>query len=143
MELFIKRGFAFLIDYFIILIPTTILITVFGMIKIILKILPILNVLSDYIWLSAIAFVIYVFYEMVCLSLFSRTIGKMVMGLKIKKTNQDNLDFVSIVIRSFVKVFSISGYFVWVIIINLLFVLGENQHRSIHDLLAGTLVWQR
>ncbi len=143
MELFIKRGFAFLIDYFIILIPTTILITVFGMIKIILKILPILNVLSDYIWLSAIAFVIYVFYEMVCLSLFSRTIGKMVMGLKIKKTNQDNLDFVSIVIRSFVKVFSISGYFVWVIIINLLFVLGENQHRSIHDLLAGTSVWQR
>lgn len=143
MELFIKRGFAFLIDYFIILIPTTILITVFGIIKIILKILPILNVLSDYIWLSAIAFVIYVFYEMVCLSLFSRTIGKMVMGLKIKKTNQDNLDFVSIVIRSFVKVFSISGYFVWVIIINLLFVLGENQHRSIHDLLAGTSVWQR
>lgn len=143
MELFIKRGFAFLIDYFIILIPTTILITVFGIIKIILKILPILNVLSDYIWLSAIAFVIYVFYEMICLSLFSRTIGKMVMGLKIKKTNQDNLDFVSIVIRSFVKVFSISGYFVWVIIINLLFVLGENQHRSIHDLLAGTSVWQR
>lgn len=143
MELFIKRGFAFLIDYFIILIPTTILITVFGMIKIILKILPILNVLSDYIWLSSIAFVIYVFYEMICLSLFSRTIGKMVMGLKIKKTNQANLDFVSIVIRSFVKVFSISGYFVWVIIINLLFVLGENQHRSIHDLLAGTLVWQR
>lgn len=143
MELFIKRGFAFLIDYFIILIPTTILITVFGIIKIILKILPILNVLSDYIWLSAIAFVIYVFYEMICLSLFSRTIGKMVMGLKIKKTNQANLDFVSIVIRSFVKVFSISGYFVWVIIINLLFVLGENQHRSIHDLLAGTSVWQR
>lgn len=143
MELFIKRGFAFLIDYFIILIPTTILITVFGMIKIILKILPILNVLSDYIWLSSIAFVIYVFYEMICLSLFSRTIGKMVMGLKIKKTNQANLDFVSIVIRSFVKVFSISGYFVWVIIINLLFVLGENQHRSIHDLLAGTSVWQR
>jgi|SRR5690554_4327165 len=142
MELFIKRGLAFLIDYCIVLIPTSILMLVFGVVKLVLSILPILNVLSDFIWLSSIAFVIYVVYEIFCLSFFSRTIGKTIMGLRIKQNDSYHLDFVTILMRSFIKVFFVSGYFVWVVILNMLFVLGQNQHRSIHDWIAGTSVWE-
>lgn len=141
MELFIKRGLAFIIDYMIVIIPASILMLAFGIVKLILSILPILNVLSDFIWLSAIAFFIYVVYEVVCLTLFSRTIGKMIMGLRIKQNNSYELDFITILIRSIVKVLFISGYFIWIVIINMLFVLGKNQHRSIHDWIAGTSVW--
>ena len=142
MELFIKRGLAFLIDYCIVLIPTSILMLVFRVVKLVLSILPILNVLSDFIWLSSIAFVIYVVYEIFCLSFFSRTIGKTIMGLRIKQNDSYHLDFVTILMRSFIKVFFVSGYFVWVVILNMLFVLGQNQHRSIHDWIAGTSVWE-
>ncbi len=142
MTLFIKRGFAFLIDYVIVLIPTSVLILVFGLMKLILKILPFFNALSDYIRLSAIAFVMYVFYEVVFLMLFSKTIGKMILGLKIQRMDRHKLDFVTILLRSVAKIFSITGYFVWMTIINFLLVLGNNHHRSIHDLLAGTSVWK-
>ncbi len=142
MELFIKRGLAFIIDYLIVIIPSSILMLAFGIVKMILAVIPILNVLSDFIWLSAIIFVIYVVYEVVCLTVFSRTVGKMIMGLRIKKENSYYLDFYTVLIRSSIKSFFISGYFIWVVIINMLFVLGQNQHRSIHDWIAGTSVWE-
>ena len=64
------------------------------------------------------------------------------MGLRIKQNDSYHLDFVTILMRSFIKVFFVSGYFVWVVILNMLFVLGQNQHRSIHDWIAGTSVWE-
>ncbi len=142
MELFIKRGLAFIIDYILIMIPTSIVLLAFGIVKLVLSVLPFLNVLSDFIWLSAISFVIYVLYEVICLSIFSRTIGKAIFGLRIKQNNSYHLDLSTILIRSVAKIFFVSGYFVWVVIINMLFVLGQNQHRSIHDWIAGTSVWE-
>lgn len=142
MELFIKRGLAFIIDYLIVIIPSSIIMLAFGIVKSILSILPVLSFLSDFIWLSAISFIIYAAYEIVCLTVFSRTIGKLLMGLRIKQNNSYHLDFYTILIRSFVKIFFITGYFIWVVIINMLFVLGQNQHRSIHDWIAGTSVWE-
>ena len=142
MDLFIKRGIAFLIDYMIILIPTSIFILIFGIIKLLISILPILGGLSDFIWLSGISFSIYLFYEVVSLALFSKTFGKMVVGIKIKKSNGEPLDFLTILIRSVFKILFVSGYLFWMIVFNMLLVLGYNEHKSVHDLIAGTSIWK-
>ena len=142
MELFIKRGIAFLIDYMVMLLPTSIVILFFGVIKWLISILPILGGLSDFIWLAGISFSIYLFYEVISLALFSRTFGKMVVGLKIKKANGERLDFLTILIRSVFKILFVSGYLFWMIIINMLLVLGYNEHKSVHDWIAGTSVWR-
>jgi len=142
MELFIKRGIAFLIDYMVMLLPTSIVILFFGVIKWLISILPILGGLSDFIWLAGISFSIYLFYEIISLALFSRTFGKMVVGLKIKKANGERLDFLTILIRSVFKILFVSGYLFWMIIINMLLVLGYNEHKSVHDWIAGTSVWR-
>lgn len=142
MELFIKRGIAFLIDYVIILIPTSIVVLVFGIIKWLISILPILGGLSEFIWLSGISFSIYLLYEVVSLSLFSSTFGKMLVGLKVRKSNGDRMDFLTILMRSVFKLLFVSGYLVWMIIINMLLVLGHDEHKSVHDWIAGTSIWK-
>ncbi len=142
MELFVKRGFAFIIDYLFVMIPTALFVIVFGLIKLILSVIPILNVLSDFIWLSSIGFVFYLLYEIISLAVFQTTIGKALMRLKIKQKDSKRLDGWTIVLRSLIKVASITGYLLWVIIINMLLILGKNEHRSIHDWIAGTSVWE-
>lgn len=142
MELFVKRGFAFIIDYLFVMIPTALFVIVFGLIKLILSVIPILNVLSDFIWLSSIGFVFYLLYEIISLAVFQTTIGKALMRLKIKQKDSKRLDGWTIVLRSLIKVASITGYLFWVIIINMLLILGKNEHRSIHDWIAGTSVWE-
>jgi uncharacterized RDD family membrane protein YckC len=142
MELFVKRGFAFIIDYLIIMLPTTIVVIVFGVIKLLLSIIPILNRLSDLIWLSSIGFLFYLLYEVIALTLFQTTIGKALMGLRIRQNDQQPLELWTILLRSFLKVLFVTGYFFWMIIINMLIALGHNQHKSLHDLIAGTSVWE-
>jgi uncharacterized RDD family membrane protein YckC len=142
MELFVKRGFAFIIDYLIIMLPTTIVVIVFGVIKLLLSVIPILNRLSDLIWLSSIGFLFYLLYEIIALTLFQTTIGKALMGLRIRQNDQRPLDLWTILLRSFLKVLFVTGYFFWMIIINMLIALGHNQHKSLHDLIAGTSVWE-
>lgn len=142
MELFIKRGIAFLIDYAIILLPTSIAILFFGIIKWMISILPILGGLSDFIWLSGISFSIYLCYEVISLSLFSSTFGKMVVGIRVRKSNGERPDFLTILLRSVFKIMFVSGYLLWMIIINMLLVLGHDEHRSVHDWIAGTSIWK-
>jgi uncharacterized RDD family membrane protein YckC len=142
MELFIKRGIAFLIDYMIILLPTGISILFFGIIKWMISVLPFLGGLSDFIWLSGLSFVIYLMYEVFCLMFFSRTLGKIVMGLYVRKNSGESLDFLTILIRSVFKTLFVSGYLFWMIIINMLLVLGQDEHKSVHDWIAGTSIWK-
>lgn len=142
MELFIKRGIAFLIDYLIILLPTIISILFFGIIKWMISILPFLGGLSDFIWLSGIAFTIYLVYEVFTLTFFSRSIGKVIMGLYVRKSNGERLDMITILIRSVFKILFVSGYLFWMIIINMLLVLGNDEHKSVHDWIAGTSIWK-
>lgn len=142
MELFIKRGIAFLIDYLIILLPTSISILFFGIIKWMISILPFLGGLSDFIWLSGIAFTIYLVYEVFTLTFFSRSIGKVIMGLYVRKSNGERLDMITILIRSVFKILFVSGYLFWMIIINMLLVLGNDEHKSVHDWIAGTSIWK-
>lgn len=142
MSLFIKRGIAFLIDYMIILIPTSLLMLFFGIIKLLISIIPLLGKLSSFIWLSGIAFTVYLVYETICLVLFSKTLGKMIMGISVRKANGGYLDFLTILIRSFFKILFVSGYLIWMIIINMLLVLGQDEHKSVHDWIAGTSVWE-
>lgn len=142
MNLFIKRGLAFIIDYMIVLLPTSLLMLVFGIIKLLISIIPILGRLSGFIWLSGISFTIYLIYESVSLMLFSKTVGKMIMGIQVRKANGGYLDFLTILIRSVFKILFVSGYLVWMIIINMLLVLGQDEHKSVHDWIAGTSVWE-
>ncbi len=142
MELFVKRGFAFIIDYLLVMIPTSLIVIVFGLIKLLLSIIPILNRLSDLIWLSSIGFLFYLLYEIIALTVFQTTVGKTLMNIKIRQNTQAKLDLGTIVLRSFVKVLFITGYFFWMIILNMLLMLGQSQHKSIHDYISGTSVWE-
>ena len=142
MELFIKRGLAWLIDAFIVMIPTSIVVLVFGLLKFILSLLPILSTLSNFIWLSAIGFFFYMIYEVTSLLIFQTTIGKALLKIKVRDVHGGYLEPSAIIIRSFLKVLSTSGYFAWLLLINLGVMLIKDESLSLHDYLAGSKVWR-
>ena len=83
MELFIKRAFAFIIDALIVGIPSSMVSLIFLIIRGILSYIPILNILSRFIWVSMIGFVFFLVYEVGCMILFGNTLGKKLVGLRV------------------------------------------------------------
>lgn len=143
MELFIKRVFAFIIDSLIVGIPSSIVSLVFLIIRGILSYIPILNILSRLIWVSMIGFVFFLLYEVICMSIFGNTVGKRLVGLRVlglKKKGE--VDFWAVLLRSFVKIASISGPFSFLLLVNGLIMLLRDEHKSLHDFVSETSVWE-
>lgn len=143
MELFIKRAFAFIIDALIVGIPSSMVSLIFLIIRGILSYIPILNILSRFIWVSMIGFVFFLVYEVGCMILFGNTLGKKLVGLRVLgMKKKGKVDLWSVLLRSFVKVASFSGPFSFLLIINVLIMILRDEHKSLHDYVSESSVWE-
>ena len=114
------RVLAFIIDYFIITVPTVLLLTVVPA-----------NIALFLLRSSLSFYVPFVLYFVVMWTVWGATVGKMIFGLKIIRTDGDPLTFKDVIIR----------FAVWAItsIIGLLWIFGK-QKQSLWDKAAATLV---
>ncbi len=144
MELAVKRFIAFVIDGLIISVPTLILTILFGILRLIISLIPFVRVLRGLFMISAIGIVLFFFYEVVCMFLFQSTIGKKIVGLEVLGLQpKGEPDIWTILLRSFVKAISISGPLAFLSIINVIYMIIKDEHGSIHDLVAGSSVWEK
>jgi len=87
----------------------------------------------DYAKMIAFIF-IFLLYDPIFTSVFGGTIGHMMLGIRVKRKNnqQKNLFFLLAIIRFMVKV--LLGW------ISLLTIYGNKKGQAIHDLLVGSVV---
>lgn len=144
MELAVKRLIAFIIDGLIISVPTLILTILFGILRLIISLIPIVRVIRGFFAISAIGIFLFFIYEVVCMFLFQTTIGKKIVGLEILGLQpRGEADIWTILLRSFVKAISISGPLAFLTVVNGIYMLVKDEHRSIHDIIAGSSVWEK
>ena len=144
MELAIKRLIAFIIDGLIISVPTLILTVLFGILRLIISLIPIVRVIRGFFAISFIGIFLFFIYEVVSMFLFQTTIGKKVVGLEILGLQpRGEVDIWTILLRSFVKAISISGPLAFLTVINGIYMLVKDEHGSIHDIIAGSSVWEK
>lgn len=144
MELAIKRLIAFAIDGLIISIPTLILTIVLGILRLIISLIPIVRVLRGLFAISAIGITLFFFYEVVCMFLFQTTIGKRIVGLEVLGLQpKGEPDIWTILLRSFVKAISITGPLAFLTVVNGIYMIVKDEHGSIHDMIAGSSVWEK
>lgn len=144
MELAIKRLIAFAIDGLIISIPTLILTIVLGILRLIISLIPIVRVLRGLFAISAIGITLFFFYEVVCMFLFQTTIGKRIVGLEVLGLQpKGEPDIWTILLRSFVKAISITGPLAFLTVVNGIYMIVKDEHGSIHDIIAGSSVWEK
>lgn len=139
MNFFVKRILAALIDGLIIGIPIGIIEFAFGIIRFILSLLPILNHFRFLFSTSLLFLIVYSLYEGLMVYFGRKTIGKMIMGISIHKTNDTSFGFGDAMLRGLCKAISLSFIPLGV----LSFILAcVKQNSSIHDVLLGTSVWE-
>lgn len=144
MELAVKRLIAFVIDGLIISVPTLILTVLFGILRLIISLIPIIRVIRGLFAISAIGITLFFFYEAVSLYIFQTTIGKKVVGLEVLGLQpKGEPDIWTILLRSFVKAVSITGPLAFLTVINGIYMLVRDEHGSIHDVIAGSSVWEK
>jgi uncharacterized RDD family membrane protein YckC len=144
MELAVKRLLAFIIDGLIISVPTLILTIIFGILTLIISLIPIIRVIRGFFAISAIGITLFFFYEVVSMYLFQTTLGKKLVGLEVLGLRpHGEVDIWTILLRSFVKAVSISGPLAFLTVINGIYMLIKDEHGSIHDIIAGSSVWQK
>lgn len=144
MELAVKRLIAFIIDGLIISVPTLILTVLFGILRLIISLIPIVRVIRGFFAISAIGIILFFIYEVVCMFLFQTTIGKRIVGLEVLGLqSKGEVDIWTILLRSFVKAISISGPLAFLTVINGVYMLAKDEHGSIHDIIAGSSVWEK
>jgi uncharacterized RDD family membrane protein YckC len=144
MELVVKRFIAFVIDGLIISIPTLILTILFGILRLLISLIPIIRVFRHLFAISVIGITLFFIYEVVCMFLFKTTIGKKIVGLEVLGLQTDGeSDIWTVLLRSFIKVISISGPLAILTVINGIYMLLKDEHGSIHDLIAGSSVWEK
>ena len=144
MELVIKRLLAFIIDGLIISVPTLILTIIFGILRLIISLIPIIRVIRGIFAISAIGITLFFFYEVVSMVLFQTTLGKKLVGLEVLGLRpHGKVDIWTILLRSFVKAVSISGPLAFLTVINGIYMLVKDEHSSVHDIIAGSSVWQK
>lgn len=144
MELAVKRLIAFIIDGLIISVPTLILTVLFGILRLIISLIPIVRVIRGFFAISFIGIFLFFIYEVVSMFLFQTTIGKKVVGLEILGLQpRGEVDIWTILLRSFVKAISISGPLAFLTVINGIYMLVKDEHGSIHDIIAGSSVWEK
>lgn len=144
MELAVKRLIAFVIDGLIISVPTLILTVLFGILRLIISLIPIIRVIRGLFAISAIGITLFFFYEVVSLYIFQTTIGKKVVGLEVLGLHpKGEPDIWTILLRSFIKAVSITGPLAFLTVINGIYMLVRDEHGSIHDVIAGSSVWEK
>ncbi len=144
MELAVKRLIAFVIDGLIISVPTLILTVLFGILRLIISLIPVIRVIRGLFAISAIGITLFFFYEVVSLYIFQTTIGKKVVGLEVLGLQpKGEPDIWTILLRSFVKAVSITGPLAFLTVINGIYMLVRDEHGSIHDVIAGSSVWEK
>jgi uncharacterized RDD family membrane protein YckC len=144
MELAGKRLIAFIIDGLVISIPTLILTILFGILRLIISVIPIIRVFRGLFAISAIGITLFFFYEVVSMYLFQTTLGKKLVGLEVLGLRpHGEVDIWTILLRSFIKAVSISGPLAFLTVINGIYMLIRDEHGSIHDVIAGSSVWQK
>jgi uncharacterized RDD family membrane protein YckC len=144
MELVVKRFIAFIIDGLIISIPTLILTILFGILRLLISLIPIIRVFRNLFAISAIGITLFFIYEVVCMFIFKTTIGKKVVGLEVLGLQKEGeSDIWTVLLRSFIKAISISGPLAILTVINGIYMLLKDEHGSIHDLIAGSSVWEK
>jgi uncharacterized RDD family membrane protein YckC len=144
MELVVKRFIAFIIDGLIISIPTLILTILFGILRLLISLIPIIRVFRNLFAISAIGITLFFIYEVVCMFIFNTTIGKKVVGLEVLGLQKEGeSDIWTVLLRSFIKAISISGPLAILTVINGIYMLLKDEHGSIHDLIAGSSVWEK
>lgn len=144
MELVVKRLLAFIIDGLIISVPTIILTILFGILRLIISLIPIIRVIRGIFAISAIGITLFFFYEVVSMVLFQTTLGKRIVGLEVLGLRpHGEVDIWTILLRNFVKAVSISGPLAFLTVINGIYMLVKDEHSSIHDIIAGSSVWQK
>jgi uncharacterized RDD family membrane protein YckC len=144
MELVVKRFIAFIIDGLIISIPTLILTILFGILRLLISLIPFIRVFRHLFAISVIGITLFFIYEVVCMFLFKTTIGKKIVGLEVLGLQTDGeSDIWTVLLRSFIKVISISGPLAILTVINGIYMLLKDEHGSIHDLIAGSSVWEK
>ena len=144
MELAVKRLIAFVIDGLIISVPTLILTVLFGILRLIISLIPIIRVIRGLFAISAIGITLFFIYEVVSMYIFQTTIGKKIVGLEVLGLQpKGEPDIWTILLRSFVKAVSITGPLAFLTVINGIYMLVRDEHGSIHDVIAGSSVWEK
>lgn len=144
MELAVKRLIAFVIDGLIISVPTLILTVLFGILRLIISLIPIVRVIRGLFAISAIGITLFFIYEVVSMFIFQTTIGKKLVGLEVLGLQpKGETDIWTILLRSFIKAISITGPLAFLTVINGIYMLVRDEHGSIHDVIAGSSVWEK
>lgn len=119
----VKRVKATLIDFIIIMVLGLLVSEVFSRI----------NDLPDYARIIAFCFVFFL-YDPIFVSLFGYTIGQFLLGLRVRRNNNESFKilFPIAFIRFILKV--VLGW------ISLLTITGNNKKMAIHDMVANSVV---
>jgi uncharacterized RDD family membrane protein YckC len=84
-------------------------------------------------------FVVYLAYFVVLEALWSRTPGKFVQGLVVRKLDGNRCDWTAALIRGFLRIFEVNPLLLGGLPAGLVIIASERKQR-IGDLLAGTVV---
>jgi uncharacterized RDD family membrane protein YckC len=84
-------------------------------------------------------FVIYLAYFVVLEALWSRTLGKFVQGLVVRKLDGNRCDWTAALIRGFLRIFEVNPLLLGGLPAGLVIIASERKQR-IGDMLAGTIV---
>lgn len=119
----VKRVKATLIDFIVIMVLGLLVSEVFSRI----------NDLPDYARIIAFCFVFFL-YDPIFVSLFGYTIGQFLLGLRVRRNNNESFKilFPIAFIRFILKV--VLGW------ISLLTITGNNKKMAIHDMVANSVV---
>ena len=84
-------------------------------------------------------FLIYLAYFVVLEALWSRTLGKFVQGLVVRKLDGNRCDWTAALIRGFLRIFEVNPLLLGGLPAGLVIIASERKQR-IGDILAGTVV---
>ena len=84
-------------------------------------------------------FVVYLAYFVVLEALWSRTPGKFVQGLVVRKLDGNRCDWTAALIRGFLRIFEVNPLLLGGLPAGLVIIASERKQR-IGDMLAGTIV---
>jgi uncharacterized RDD family membrane protein YckC len=116
----------------------------FGILRLIISLIPIIRVIRGLFAISAIGITLFFIYEVVSMYIFQTTIGKKVVGLEVLGLQpKGEPDIWTILLRSFIKAVSITGPLAFLTVINGIYMLVRDEHGSIHDVIAGSSVWEK
>lgn len=142
MELTIKRVIAYCIDGLVIGIPSLVLSLVFGIMRIILSLLPFMGFLRHPFWaFQTTTFLLFIVYESIALIAFKTTIGKYLMHIKVRSLDADISSF-RYILRTLIKALFTQSYLFLLTIISLLIMIFNDKRSSLHDMVARTEVYE-